>query len=164
MLVCATTLFGCGKDAVDVKDQNNQFSYNIIQKQGTLTKEEIIANNLNEILNASRGYITAWDKGDTTFMNSVLNDTVNDTVNENLSKEDFIKSYKKDAQRFVMRKYITKVTVLSYSNKNTKVQIQDNLKKSNPFTFYRNGKEEMTFTFINKNNKWVITDINTVVK
>lgn len=161
LLTCLLMCFnfvGC-KGNTNNKDTNNsKFIYNIVEKPiENITPQEIEMNNKNDILNVSRGYIDAWNKINDNFMETVLDDTVN-----NMKKEDFIKSYKKDFSKIYKKKFIESLTLTDYTNDKSIVHIKCMNKKSNIFSDYEETNETVIISLLNKDSKWVITNIEMI--
>lgn len=151
-LTLAFTLTGCSKKT-DSSNQNDKFSYNVVENTEKLSDQEIQVANMTEILNMSRGYINAINSNNTDFMEAVLADNIN-----NMSKSEFIKQYKKDTNRLVTKKYIKNIKIIKCTPTDATVNVSYEDKKMYDFVKCPEGSHIMTLQFICQNkNKWIIT-------
>lgn len=157
MLVSTTLLVGCGEESSDKEVQNVGYKYNVTNRENPISKQEKINNDLIDITNKSRGYITAWDTVNIDFMNSTFNDIMNGAIR----KENFIVSYTKDPDRMMRKMHISRLSITSYSDKAATVKINTMVKITEPFVDEVAVKAgTVSLTFINANNVWLIANIS----
>lgn len=157
-LLFAFILTSCNANINNPKKENsnsNSFSYNVIEKNN-ITEEELVTSDINEILNISRGYISAWNKTGIDFMDKVFNDTIN-----GMNKKDFIQEYRHDYSRYEQKKCIDSISMVDYSKNNAKVKIV--YAKKNKYSFDNKNEEKqetVIITFTHKGNNWLIYNIS----
>lgn len=156
-MLAIALLVGCGEEYSDKEVQNVGYKYNVTNRENPISKQEKINNDLIDITNKSRGYITAWDTVNIDFMNSTFNNIMNGTIR----KENFIDSYTKDPDRMMRKMQISRLSITSYSDKAATVKINTMVKITQPFVDEVAVKAgNVILTFINANNVWLIANIS----
>jgi len=153
----ALTLIGCNKN--DFQYYEDDESFKIVKKD--LTNEELEINNRNDILNIARGYVNAWNKNNDKFLENVLDD---DTFK---NKDAFINgTFKKSLHKTMVKKYIESISIEKYKESNATVVIScDNKGTANIVDLFQKniGKENITLKFVNRDNKWFISEISSTM-
>ena len=144
----------CNNKKDDSNMGNETYKYCIVKNEDLLTTEKITANDITEILNISRGYISAWNKHNISFMDKVFDENIN-----NIGKEQVIKAYKKEPLKSYKKKFIIDVNLISYTKANAKVEIKYFNKKKHPSLKYTESNETATLILDKVNDLWKITEL-----